>query len=260
MPSLRPLTTHHIGADRDNNHAWQVVLDKQGHGRDKLFNRAAKVYRKTFSIQPDSLGCCKHKDERVPPWLAGRNFMDVTGQYLETTDVVVHLEAKPPKDARFAYICVFNGGEWKAIHWGKIENNQVTFTKMGRNIVYLPAYYVDQTLVPSAAAFILALDGQIRTLDREAGPTITIEMAVTTPETPDADTHIERPRVVVKPGRDYELFVWDDGWKSLGKQKADEQPVLFESVPSGGLLWLVEEDSRRLERIFTIEAGRHVFW
>ena len=131
---------------------------------------------------------------------------------------------------------------------------------MGRNIVYLPAYYVDQALVPAAAAFILALDGQILTLDREAGPTITIEMAVTTPKTPDADTHIERPRVVVEPGRVYELFVWDDGWESLGKQKADEQPVLFESVPSGGLLWLVEEDSRRLERIFTIEAGRQVFW
>lgn len=246
--------------DRDNNHAWQVILDADGRGDVELSSRAAKVYRKMFSAQPDSLACRKTDEEKVPRWLGGKNYVDVTSQYLETTDVTIHLETERPENARFAYICVFNGGQWKAIHWGDIADDCVTFTEMGRNIAYLPAYYVEKELVPAGPPFILTLEEDIRTLDAESEPELTIEMAATTPKTPDADTHRDRPRIVVKPGKTYELFVWDDDWVSLGKQVAGDQPVSFESVPGGGLYWLVEEGSRRLERIFTIDGGKQVWW
>ncbi|HUU83542.1 MAG TPA: transglutaminase domain-containing protein [Phycisphaerae bacterium] len=247
-------------ADRDNNHAWQVILDAEGRGKAGLSNRAAKIYRKTYAVQKDSLGYQKKDDEKVPRWLAGRNYMDVTSQYMETTDATVRLTAAKPKGARFAYICVFNGGDWQAIHWGELEGDRVTFTDMGRNIAYLPAYYEKEELVPAGPPFILTSEGDIDTLDGHEGSPLTIELTATTPETPDADTRIDRPMIVVKPGVTYELFVWNLGWQSLGKQAAGEQPVSFESVPGGRLLWLVEEDSRRLERIFTIEDGKQVWW
>ena len=181
---------------------------------------------------------------------------------METADVKVHLENKPPKDVEFAYICVFNGGEWGAIHWGKIDGKDVVFTDMGRNIAYLPAYYIDEEIVPAAAPFILTTDGKVNTLkaDLTAGPRMAVDIVVTTPETPDADTRAERPQIEVKEGKTYELFVWGDSWVSLGKQVAGKDPVSFNSVPSNGLLWLVEEDSRKLERIFTIENGAQVWW
>ena len=249
-------------ADRDNNHAWEVTLDENGQGSAGLSNRAAKVYRKTFSIQRDSLACRKRDEEEVPRWLARKTYRDVTPQYMETTDVRVCLDNKAPKRTRFAYICVFNGGEWRAIHWGEIDGGEVTFTDMGRNIAYLPAYYLDEELVPAAPPFILTRDGEVRSFenDPDTGPQTEIEIVVTTPETPDADTHVDRPQITVKDGRTYELFVWDDKWASLGKQVAGQRPVLYDSVPAGGLLWLVEEDSRRLERIFTIEGGKQVWW
>ena len=56
------------------------------------------------------------------------------------------------------------------------------------------------------------------------------------------------------------MFIWEDEWSSLGKQQAGEAPVTFDWVPSDGLYWLVEEGSRKLERIFTIEAGEQVWW
>ena len=247
-------------ADRDNNHAWQVVLDEHGRGKAGLSNRAAKVYRKTFAIQRDNLGCRKGEDEKVPGWLAGRNYIDVTSQYVETTDVDIRLAADPPKKTRWAYVCVFNGGEWQAIHWGEIDGDRVTFSEMGRNIAYLPAYYIERELVPAGPAFILTQAGEVWPLVGDADAVLAIEIRTTTPETPDADTHIERPRIVVEPGKTYELFVWADGWQSLGTQVAGTQPVSYESVPGGGLYWLVEEESRRLERIFTIEDGRQVWW
>jgi hypothetical protein len=247
-------------ADRDNNHAWQVILDADGRGEAKLSNRAAKVYRKTFAIQRDNIGCRKSEDEEVPPWLRGKNFIDVTPQYMDTTDVTVELESDPPDDARFAYLCVFNGGEWCAIHWGEIHDGRVTFTKMGRNIAYLAAYYADEELLPAAPPFILTRKGEVRPLRADGGPQLTVDLAVTTPQTPDADTRADKPRILVKPGKAYELFVWDDEWVSLGEKTAGDQPVSFQRVPAESLLWLVEENARRLERIFTIEDGRQVWW
>jgi hypothetical protein len=253
-------------ADRDNNPAWVVLLDKNGEGKAGLSNRAAKVYRKTFSMQRDSLGCLKNEEEEVPHSLAGKNFKDVTPSYRETTDVTARLTEKKPAGARFAYICVFNEGEWKPIHWGEIRADRVTFTKMGRDIAYLPAYYVDKKTVPAAPPFILASEGRVRTLDGAAKEEIQIEIATTNPATPDADTRRDIPMIVVEPSKTYELSVWDNGWKSLGKKVAASptpsarSPVSFESVPKGRLYWLVAEGSRRLERIFTIEEGKQVMW
>jgi len=264
-------------ANRDNNHAWEVLLDGEGHGRAGLSNKAAKIYRKTFSIRRDSLGCIKWEKEKVPRWLSGKSYADVTDQYMETADVRISLKEAPPEGARFAYLCVFNGGEWKAIHWSRIGlDRRVIFTRMGRGIAYLPAYYNDGKILPAGPPFILTKEGAVRFLDGGGGAgeaggaqgaggstekTMTVELAAAAPAVPDADTGTARPVLVVKPGKTYELFAWKEGgWLSLGKKAAGKEPVLFEKVPAGQLYWLVAENSRRLERIFTIEGGRQVWW
>jgi len=250
-------------ANRDNNHAWEVLLDSDGRGRAGLSNRAAKIYRKCFSIQKENLGCIKTDDEEVPRWLSRTSYQDVTGQYLETTDVTVALEEAHPDGHRFAYICVFNGGEWKAIDWGWIRDGSVTFAGMGRGIAFLPAYFVDKEIVPAARPFILEADGTVRLLGADRGRSskeVAIEIAAVAPVTPDADTRRDKPMVVVKPGKTYELFVWNKGWQSLGKKEAGNDPVSFDAAPAGRLFWLVEEKSRRLERIFTIEEGNQIWW
>jgi len=138
-------------ADRDNNHAWTVILNERGEGRAGLAHRAAKVYRQTYSHQLGNLAFKLQPGEKAPRWLERKSYVDVTRQYMETTDVTVKLAGPVPKGARFAYLCVFNEGEWHAIHWGRIDlRHQVTFTQMGRNICYLPAYYIDDKSSPPA--------------------------------------------------------------------------------------------------------------
>ncbi|MBU0616881.1 MAG: transglutaminase-like domain-containing protein, partial [Planctomycetes bacterium] len=247
-------------ANRDNNHAWEVTLDANGRGKAGLSNRAAKIYRKTFAIQRDSLACRAGGDKKLPRFLNSRNYRDVTDQYMDTTDVTVRLTNDKPAGTRFAYVCVFNGGKWRPIHWGELDGDRVIFTKMGRDIAYLPAYYVDEDIVPAGPPFILTDDGDVRTLTGDGDAKLTIELTVTKPETPDADTQVAKPMIVVKPGKTYELFVWGDGWESLGMQTAGDEPVSFDGVPADGLCWLVAEGSRRLERIFTIEGGKQVWW
>ncbi len=242
-------------ADRDNNHAWEVLLDAKGLGKAGLAHRAAKVYRKTFALQRDTLGYLKADDEKVPRWLDLRNYKDVTDQYMDTSDVTVKLNRPRPDEARHAYLCIFNDGEWRAIHWGRVEGDHVTFTKMGRRIAYLPAYSVNEQLVPAAEPFILTREGELRVLDGASAAEFRLSIAPKSSEVQPMS-----PAMTVKQGGDYELFVADPEWRSLGHVHVDGVPVAIDGVPAGRLYWLVRDGSRRLERIFTIENGVPVHW
>lgn len=255
-------------ADRDNNHAWEVVLDENGQGRAGLSNRCAKVYRKTFAIQPGSLAVAltqqttasSESKEEAPRWLASSHFVDVTAQYQSTSDVTIDLP-NSPADVQFAYLAVFNGGEWRPIHWARIEGGRATFTAMGRDICYLPMYHQGGVDVPAAAPIVLDRDGNTYALAAKCKHATSLVASTTKPTTPDADTGVQFPQTLVKPDAAYELFIWRDaGWKSCGRIEAKAHTHTFEGLIDDGLYWLVEDGSEKLERIFTVESGRQVFW
>ena len=62
-------------------------------------------------------------------------------------------------------------------------------------------------------------------------------------------------------GEMYELFFWDQaGWKSLGKQKAEERVLYFDSVPDNALLILRNHTRGKQERIFVYQNEQQVWW
>lgn len=258
-------------ANRENNHAWNAVLGPDGRGNAPIHNVAAKVYRKTYARQKDSWADKAGPGEKVPRWLARRHYIDVTDQYLETTDVTVALTTPAPADSTLAYLCVFNGGEWVAIQGGEVVGDSATFEGMGRGVLLLPAWYDGDKLVPAAAPLTIAKDGEVRSLsgtqfDPETGSggprqaTNSIKITTTKPETGDDDTLRPIPAIQVQAGQQYELLVWDGGWQSRGKTVAGDQPVRFDGLPAGKLYWVIGETGRRLERPFTIEGGRQRMW
>ncbi|HEY6564565.1 MAG TPA: transglutaminase domain-containing protein, partial [Pirellulaceae bacterium] len=251
-------------ADRDNNHAWEVVLDAKGSGHAGLGSRAAKIFRKTFAPQPSALGTRLRADEPAPRWLIGKHYADVTDQYQPVSDVTVTLSHAPQSGERFVYICVFNGGDWTAIHFAELQDSEsVTFTGMGRNIAYLPAWYRDEELVPAGSPFILDPEGQVTVLSGGEGPSVSVEIMTIQPEVADADTQSIKPRITVKPNTDYELLTWDPekaGWDSHSRHTADHDPVSISNIPGNRLYWLRSEEGRNLERIFTVEQGRQVWY
>ena len=58
----------------------------------------------------------------------------------------------------------------------------------------------------------------------------------------------------------YELFYWDDEWKGLGRQVAESDSLVYESVPCSALLWLHNYTRGKEERIFTYENGKQIWW
>mgnify|MGYP001037087947 CR=1 FL=1 len=67
-------------------------------------------------------------------------------------------------------------------------------------------------------------------------------------------------RTFVCPGNTYELFYYDGGWRSLGKQTVDGYALTYTGVPARSLMLLRSIPVCGDERIFTYEQGRQVWW
>jgi len=258
-------------ANSGNNHAWNAILTadskvipfmgaESNPGDYRLANKLAKVYRKTYDKQKDNLIFQKRKQEKVPGWLAGKSYIDVTPNYTDVCDVAVSFDKDIPDSVDIAYICVFNSGQWQAIHWGRIKDGKATFTGMGTDIAYLPALYLNEEITPYGKPFILGDDCQIRENKADSIKTMSVELTSTTARRQAVSTD-GIAKSYLESGKQYELFYWADGWQSVGKSMAEsDKPLLFDNVPMEALYWLVVDNSNKEERIFTIEDGRQVWW
>ena len=258
-------------ANAGNNHAWNAIVTPDGKvipfmgaeanpGEYHLWNKLAKVYRKTFDKQKENLAFQEKKQKEVPGWLAGKSYKDVTKDYEEVCDVTVSFKKEIPDSVDIAYLCVFNDGEWQPIHWGRIENKISVFTDMGKEIAYLPALYLNSKVVPYSEPFILRSDCSIREIQGDGKTTTSLSLTSTTARKQEASTD-GIAKTFLTPGKEYELFYWKDGWQKSGSLIATDRPLIFENVPAGCLYWLVPKDSNKEEeRIFTVEDGKQIWW
>jgi len=244
----------------NNNHAWMVMLDAQGRGHVPAHAHAAKVYRKTYSHQRDGLAYRLPEGREAPNrFLASKFFVDVTDQYAPTEDVRIELDATAVGDERFAYLCVFNGGDWRAIQWAEMNEGRAQFDRAGRNIAYLTAVHDGQKLIPVAPPLTVEKDGSVTFLPGRKEE-VTLLATSTSPAKVSPDTGEVTPVSRLKEGETYTLHCWDNGWTEIGEVVAGKEPLSFETLPADSLYWLVCKGSRKLERIFTIENGRQRWW
>lgn len=258
-------------ADAGNNHAWNAILVPGGKvvpfmgaeanpGEYSLANKYAKVYRKMYGKNPDNLVFQKHKQEKLPGWLAGKNYIDVTADYCKICDVSVTLTQDVPDSVDIAYLCVFNSGKWTPIQWGRIVDGTVTFAAMAPEIAYLPAFYLNEKVVPAGPVFVLHGDCTQTAYVGDEAKTAPVTLIATTKRQLAASTD-GKVEAYLTPGAEYELSYWKDGWQSVGTVQADDKgAVTFDKAPSGGLYWLTGKDSDREERIFTLDGGVQVWW
>ena len=61
-------------------------------------------------------------------------------------------------------------------------------------------------------------------------------------------------------GMHYELFYWNNKWKSLGVNVATTDSIRFDGIPENAVLWLRNLDEGKEERIFTLKDGEQVWW
>jgi hypothetical protein len=65
----------------------------------------------------------------------------------------------------------------------------------------------------------------------------------------------------IVPGELYELYYWEEGWKSLGQQTGrDDYRLVYTNVPGNALLYIHNHTRGKEERPFTYENGKQVWW
>ena len=258
-------------ANSGNNHAWNATLNKKDSviifmggeanpGEYKLGGKLAKVYRKTFAIQKSSLAVRKDEWEKAPPYLSSRSIKDVTADYVPVKRIKIKLTEELPDSTKYAYVCVFNSGEWKAIDFARVYSEKALFQDVGLGIAYIPAFYIDGSIVPAGNAFILSDSGKVIYKKPDLKNLVTLKLRSTTRKvTKDATDTSEE--AFFEKGRNYTLYYWDDKWVKVDKKSAGDGVLIFKNVPSNAIFWLVAEKSRNEERIFTIdENGDQVWW
>jgi hypothetical protein len=253
-----------------NNHAWNAILlpdgrvvpfmgDESNPGEYKLANKVAKAYRKTYEDHPENLFFQPRLQKKIPGWLAGKSYMDVTSDYTKTSDLTIELAPPIPDSIDIAYLSVFNSGEWQAMQWGRIDKSKASFKTMGRDMLYIPTFYLNEEIVPAGSPFILDTGGIMHPIIADTAHQISLTLtSITNPKLEWSTEGIEKTKV--KPGQEYELYYWNGEWKLLGKATSNDSGVAFAGVPSNALYWLRTVGSGKDERVFTINNGTQIWW
>ena len=137
IPSAVDFTPHH--ATKDDRHYWYANIDSRYlNGNYSRYPNpfAAKVYRKTFSLNPIP----EDLNNFVPDFMLDPYNRDVTELYENVVDVEYDFE-KIPSNIEYGYLSVFNSLSWNEIVWARLKSGKAIFKKMGREIIYLPTYY-----------------------------------------------------------------------------------------------------------------------
>ena len=151
-------------ANRNGYHYWNKIISPESKNSEisgALERKTAKVYRKTYSRHPSIR---TKTTEYIPEFFKNPFLLDVSNEYLQTTDVSIHVPKYLKNSSDYAYLCVFNNLKWIPIAIGHIAHPSVKFNDMGKNLVYLPAYYHDKKLTPFNYPFILSLKGEVKHL------------------------------------------------------------------------------------------------
>lgn len=176
--------------NRSGGHTWNALIvdgktyafepfwDKERWKYNRIYNnetfdilagkfRLAKVFRQTYEYHFEGPMIDKRvRKENIPPLFLNPMQKDVSSQYFKPKDITVEITEKFPPETYYCYLCIFSSKGWTPIQWGEIDKNgQVTFEQMGRDIVYLPAFYINGRIIPASHAFLLEQDGTFKKIE-----------------------------------------------------------------------------------------------
>jgi hypothetical protein len=347
-----------------------------------------KVFRAGYSLQKEALSLCS--GEPMPSNIGNPCLEDITDRYVVCRDVEIQLPKS--KGHQIAYLCCYDPDNisWIPVDKAEIKRGKAFFKKMGVNVLYLPACYAGDNIIPAGDPFILLEDGSRTMLKADNTQQITAEFYIKTPyrshvkfyaeilkgstigiadrkdltdslvlhrieKTPfyeqqivvnqpkraryayfnftdkrygflaelsfwerdengnevelkgasfgnpgvtggETDKAFDKNRVSyynrylygeyymgidfgkpveinrikfcprsddngIVPGENYELFYWENGWQSLGRQTGrDDYKLVYNNVPENALLRIHNHTRGKENRPFTYRNGKQIFW
>lgn len=138
----------------DKNYFWGKS------GSYRLRRKIAKIYRIMYESQ-ESFGTPR-EDNKAWTFLDNFNIMDVTSQYIETTNIKMKLKTINGKSFSTGYLCVFNDKKWKPVAKSVIKQKGILFENIGRGNTYLIACFKNKMLIPVSDIFSINEKGVVQ--------------------------------------------------------------------------------------------------
>jgi hypothetical protein len=155
------------------NHYWNYTKNKQGESKEfELFyykpqsekvqigRKRAKVYRRKFAFQNNSYPSL-YPSQTIPLLLDDVLIEDVSDYYFPDTAIEIKLN-KEKLNNRILYLCVFNNKDWIPVCGTKVDGDTVRFEHIEKDIIYLPAFFENNTIIPAAHLTILCDNGSTK--------------------------------------------------------------------------------------------------
>lgn len=257
LPAAIDIVPH--WGSKNGSHATEVFLDITGKmrtGSGRNLRRPAKVIRLSFKKQngwKDSLASVVADHPFVLRFLQNNHWLDVTHEHTSTTTVTCQIPDSI--QAPFAYICVYNYGEWCPVYYGKVNSyHQAIFYNMGCPMLYRVAIPSEKGATVIGNIFKVDEFGRKTYCSKTYFTLINMKLQ-----------KLNRGDLSwVKKDEQYSLYLWrnENHWEMFKTQICvKDSTINFTKVPSGGLYRLIRVNgNRRLERIFTYENGKQVWW
>ena len=142
-----------------------TVKDTLPHVSIQYCRTIPKVYRVNYEIQQNCLAL--RAKEEIPDFFRNPGIEDITDKYIVCKDIEVPLWNNKHKK-EYVYLCCYDDNNWIPICWSIPRKKQALFTKVGVNVLYLPAYYENGAIIPAGNAFILKENGELKCFSEEA--------------------------------------------------------------------------------------------
>lgn len=249
---------------KNGSHSDFVSLDSTGKLRTNVttlhknfLRKTAKVLRRTAFYQGNysegyaSFGV--QNDPHFPPFLKNDFFIDVTEEHTQAFDLKYDLP-ETQKNSPYAYICVYNYGEWKPIYIAKNKGGIVTFPKMTADVLYRIATVKSGKLDVFSEVIYQDENG----IFHKIKPDLKNKQKIT------INKYNDGAEAYISPNDRYALYyITSDGnWKKLSTESSQEDYLNFYNVPSKTLYKVVNESkrTRNLERPFQSIENTMVWW
>lgn len=260
--------TPHNGAS-SNRHYWNTIMNEEGdyipfngnsYGNSEglpyvykpVHRRLAKVFRKTFSVQKESVAFYTTTDNIPNSFLREQNLLDVTTEYIPVTDMWYSF--LNITNTNVAYLSVFNTGRWRAVDWAKIVKQKAVFKNIGFNLVYLPGTYDNNKIKYERYPVLLKNRTEKIVLKPKYKETFSFMF---NQQNTNVTNYTDHNSLDIEDGVTYSLLIWDKRWRKIDSAVAKGKDVFFKNVPSNSLCFIVSKNSNRYERIFTVNSSNH---
>lgn len=148
------------------SHFWNQMKNSNGNpiefliGDSHLFpsenscdttRKKGVIYRMNFAEQKESLPL-KYKNKDIPNNLTNIYLSNVSKEYFPKSNVCLHVESEGND---VLYLCLFNNREWIPVVFSDIQGSKAIFEGLESDIVYLPAFYKEGSLIYADLPFLL---------------------------------------------------------------------------------------------------------